>query len=407
MADFTDEQLLDIIAGGETDRVEFKSSLQGDAPKGIRQAICAFANDLPNHEKPGLAFVGVEKDGTLLGEAITEEMILQLADMKTDGNIVPPPTLIVQKRILQGKEVAIVVAQPSDSTPVRFKGTIQVRIGPRRGIATAQDERILNEKRRYKDRPFDLFPIPDTSLVDLDFSRFENEYVVQAFAGDVITNNDRSQEERLAATKMIDSVNNTIATVLGILVLGRNTQDFLPGAYIQFLRIDGKEWGDSVIDDEEIRGALLDLLRRVDEKLVGHNRISVDILSDLVERREYTYPIEAIRQIILNAVMHRSYEGTNSPVRVYWYDDRIEVISPGDPFGEITVDNFGQPGLTDYRNPNLADAMKTLGLVQRYGYGITLSNRLLKESGHPDLDFRVENNFVRVVIKGKNYEEPR
>ena len=407
MADFTDEQLLDIIAGGETDHVEFKSSLQGDAPKGIRQAICAFANDLPNHEKPGLAFVGVEKDGTLLGETITEEVILQLADMKTDGNIVPPPTLIVQKRILQGKEVAIVVVQPSDSTPVRFKGTIQVRIGPRRGIATAQDERILNEKRRYKDRPFDLFPIPDTSLVDLDFSRFENEYVVQAFADDVITNNDRSQEERLAATKMIDSVNNTMATVLGILVLGRNTQDFLPGAYIQFLRISGKEWGDSVIDDEEIRGALLDLLRRVDEKLVGHNRISVDILSDLVERREYTYPIEAIRQIILNAVMHRSYEGTNSPVRVYWYDDRIEVISPGDPFGEITVDNFGQPGLTDYRNPNLADAMKTLGLVQRYGYGITLSNRLLKESGHPDLDFRVENNFVRVVIKGKNYEEPR
>ena len=407
MADFTDEQLLDIIASGETDRVEFKSSLQGDAPKGIREAICAFANDLPNHEKPGLAFVGVEKDGTLLGETITEETILQLADMKTDGNIVPPPTLIVQKRILQGKEVAIVVVQPSDSTPVRFKGTIQVRIGPRRGIATAQDERILNEKRRYKDRPFDLFPIPDTSLVDLDFSRFENEYVVQAFAGDVITNNDRSQEERLAATKMIDSINNTMATVLGILVLGRNTQDFLPGAYIQFLRISGKEWGDSVIDDEEIRGALLDLLRRVDEKLVGHNRISVDILSDLVERREYTYPIEAIRQIILNAVMHRSYEGTNSPVRVYWYDDRIEVISPGDPFGEITVDNFGQPGLTDYRNPNLADAMKTLGLVQRYGYGITLSNRLLKESGHPDLEFRVENNFVRVVIKDKNYEEPR
>lgn len=407
MADFTDEQLLEIIAAGESDRVEFKESLQGDSPKGIRQAICAFANDLPNHEEPGIAFVGVEKDGTLLGEPITEAMLLQLADMKTDGNIVPPPTLMVEKRVLQGQEVAIVVVQPSDSTPVRFKGTIQVRIGPRRGIAVAQEERILNEKRRYKDRPFDLYPIPNTSPADLDLLRFENEYLTQAFTDDIITNNDRSQEERLAATKIIDSVNNTMVTVLGILVLGRNTQDFLPGAYIQFLRIGGQEWGDNVVDDEEIRGALLDLLRRVDEKLIGHNRISVDILSRLVEKRESTYPIEAIRQIILNAVMHRSYEGTNTPVRVYWYDDRIEIISPGGPFGEITVDNFGQPGLTDYRNPNLADAMKTLGLVQRYGYGITLARRSLKESGHPDLDFKVESNFIRVVIKGKNYEEPR
>ena len=53
--------------------------------------------------------------------------------------------------------------------------------------------------------------------------------------------------------------------------------------------------------------------------------------------------------------MHRTYEATNAPVRVNWFDDRIEIISPGGPFGSVSDANFGEPGVTDYRNPNLAE----------------------------------------------------
>ena len=60
-------------------------------------------------------------------------------------------------------------------------------------------------------------------------------------------------------------------------------------------------------------------------------------------------------------------KGTNTPVRITWYNDRIEIQSPGGPFGSVTAQNFGQDGITDYRNPNLADAMKVLGFVQRFG----------------------------------------
>ena len=66
--------------------------------------------------------------------------------------------------------------------------------------------------------------------------------------------------------------------------------------------------------------------------------------------------------------MHRTYESTNAPVRVSWFSDRIEILSPGGPFGAVTADTFGQHGITDYRNPNLA--MRTLGFVQRFGVGI-------------------------------------
>ncbi len=399
MPDFTEQELLQIIATGESDRVEFKESLSSDAATRIREAICAFANDLPHHEKPGLVFVGVKDDRTIGNIAVTDRLLQQLADMKTDGNIVPPPSLTVEKHRLQGKEVAVVIVQPSNSPPVRYKGAIHVRIGPRRGIATSQDERILNEKRRFGDRPFDLQPIPTTGLSDLNLTHFQNEYLTAAFSDEVLAANDRSLYEQLAATKMIDAADKPTATVLGILTIGKNPQDFLPGAYVQFLRFNGNEYANDIIDAEEIRGAIPELLRHLEQKLMAHNRIAVDITTSYTEQRTELYPMEALHQITRNAVMHRTYEATNAPVHVYWFNDRIEILSPGGAFGAVTIESFGEPGLVDYRNPNLAGAMRTLGFVQRFGVGIA-KNQLAK-AGHPEPEFDISNNFVRVTVKAK------
>ena len=397
MSGFTEQELLQRIAAGESDRVEFKESLSGRAPTRIREAICAFANDLPDHRLPGLIFVGVKDDGTIGDLAVTDRLLQQLAAMKTDGNILPPPSLSVEKQVLRGREVAVISVQPSDSPPVRFKGAIHVRTGPRRGLATAQDERILNEKRRYGDRPFDIQPIPTAGLSNLNLTQFVNEYLVQAFSAEILVANDRSLNEQLAATKMIVALDQPTATVLGLLTIGKNPQDFLPGAYVQFIRIDGRELSDDIIDSEDIRGAIPDLLRRINDKLMSHNRIAVAIATGAVEQRAALYPIEALQQIIWNAVMHRTYEGTHTPVRITWFNDRIEIMSPGGAFGTVNAENFGQPGFTDYRNPNLADAMKTLGYVQRFG--IAIAKRQLADAGHPEPEFEVSDNFVCVTIK--------
>jgi ATP-dependent DNA helicase RecG len=398
MRQFIDAELLQIIEDDESDRVEFKESLSGDTPGKIREAICAFCNDLPAHGKPGFVFVGVKKDKTIVGLPVTDELLLKLANMKTDGNTVPPPTLTVEKRVLLGKEIAVVKVEPSDSPPVRYKGTIHIRIGPRRGTATPQDEKMLNEKRRYGDRPFDLHPIPTASISDLNLVLFNYEYLPQVVSQEILEQNERTLNEQLAATKMISAADQPIPTVLGILTLGKNPQDFLYGAYIQFLRIDGEELTDDIIDSEEIRGAISDQFRRLDDKLVAYNRIAVDYTSGPVERRTENYPIEALQQIIRNAIMHRSYEGTNAPVRVHWFNNSVEVLSPGGTYGAITAENFGQPDLADYRNPNLAEAMRTLGYVQRFGVGISISRKLLQEAGHPEPEFEILNNFVRATI---------
>ena len=346
------------------------------------------------HREPGVIFVGVHDDGSIVGLPITDELLRQLAGMRTEGNIVPPPSMTVEKLSLDGGDVAAVTVQPSDSPPVRYRGRVHVRVGPRRGTATAQDERVLNEKRRYGDIPFDIHPIASATLSDLNLLQFELEYLPQSIDPETLEANNRSIEERLAAMKMIASMDNPVPTILGMLVLGEPTLRYLPGAYIQFLRFSGNDITDPISDELAIKGTISDMLRRLDDKLNAHNRTAVDITSGALERRVCTYPITAVQQIVRNAVMHRSYEGTNSPTRVYWYDNCIEVISPGGVFGSVTVENFGQPGVTAYRNPNLAEAMRNMGFVQRYGIGIPLAERLLKEAGHPPIQFNVDQNFV-------------
>jgi ATP-dependent DNA helicase RecG len=390
------EALLDDI---ESDRAERKKAWAGDAPDKSRQAVCAFANDLPNHQLPGVVFIGAWDDGTPSHEPVTDQLLITLSDIKTDGKTVPPPTLTVEKRILKNSEMAVVCVWPADSPPVRYEGRIWIRIGPRRGYASAQDERILNEKRRYRDAHFESHPIAACTLEDLSRPIFEQEYLQNAVAPDILAANARSYEQRLASCGMIASSDEPIPTVLGLLVCGISARTWLPGGYIQFLRIRGCTLSDPVVDEAEIDGTVSVMMRRLDEKLAAHLTTSVDFTSQDREVRVSPYPLAALQQLARNAVMHRTYEGTNAPVRFYWFDDRIEISNPGGPYGCITAQNFGSPGLADYRNPQLAAAFKILGYAQRFGAGISLARQSLEKNGNPPLEFLVEPNFIVATIR--------
>ncbi len=165
-----DRELEALLSDLESDRVELKESLSDKTR--ICEAICAFANDLPDHRQPGVIFVGVRDDGTCAGLPITDELLRELADLRDQGQILPLPAITVPRRVLKGCELAVVEVQPSDSPPVQYKGRIWIRVGPRRAIASREEERRLNEKRRGRDLPFDLRPVPSASLPDLDLDLF-------------------------------------------------------------------------------------------------------------------------------------------------------------------------------------------------------------------------------------------
>jgi ATP-dependent DNA helicase RecG len=194
-------------------------------------------------------------------------------------------------------------------------------------------------------------------------------------------------------------VDQPVPTVTSCLVLGKRTRDLLPCAYIQFLRIDGTILTEPIKDAEDIDGPLGQIISRLDQKLEAHIQTAVDLTAGPVEIRKPDYPLVALQQFARNAVMHRTYESTNAPVRITWLNDRIEIQNPGGPFGQVTKQNFGKPGVTDYRNPHLAEAMKVLGYVQRFGVGIQLAQESLRKNGNPPAKFTVEDTFVHVEIK--------
>lgn len=158
-----DDQLLALLRDLESDRVERKEALS-DKDR-VCEAICAFANDLANNRSEGVAFIGADDKGNPVGLPITDQLLLDLSDLRSNGNIHPFPSMTVQKRTVVGIDLAVVEVLPSDMTPIRFKGRTCIRVGPRRGIATAEEERRLTEKRRAGDLPFDLRPLPRHRLM--------------------------------------------------------------------------------------------------------------------------------------------------------------------------------------------------------------------------------------------------
>jgi ATP-dependent DNA helicase RecG len=172
----------------------------------------------------------------------------------------------------------------------------------------------------------------------------------------------------------------------------------VPGAYVQFLRLDGPSLTDPIRDQKLLTGRLEDVLRRLDELLELTISVRTEVAAVAREVRRPDYPLTALQQLARNAVMHRAYEATNAPVRLCWYADRVEIHNPGGLYGQVTRENFGT-GATDYRNPLVAEIMANLGFAQRFGLGVPLAREALAQNGNPPPEFRFEPTLVAVTVR--------
>lgn len=389
----TEQELSDLIAHHEADRVELTISTK-DTDK-FSEAVCAFANDLPNHGRPGYLVVGVDDKGRFAGLTVTDELLRNLGGLRDDGNIQPLPTLTVEKYVTAKGEVAIVTVYPSSLPPVRYKGRVCIRTGPRRGYATEHEERMLIERRVAQARTFDAQPCLDSRLDDLAQSLFLIEYRQQAVAPEVIEENRRPVEQQLASLRFFD-LKRGCPTHAGLLLFGLDVRRWLPGAYIQFLRLAGESLAAPVTNDRVLYGDMLTVLRELDA-LVDAQLVQRPVeKSTLREGLEGPYPRVAVRELLMNAVMHRDYAST-APLRITWLEDRVEIQSPGGLYGEASPENF--PRQTSYRNPVIAEALKALGYVNRYGRGVIRAQEALSANGNPPAEFEFDSGYVLAVVR--------
>lgn len=393
---YSDEQLLAMLRDLESDFVERKESA-ADLTK-IRQTVCAFANDLPNHEKAGVIFIGATDDGAPSGQDITDELSLKCSNMRTDGKITPFPVMTVQKRTLDGYEYLVLTVEPSRFPPLRVDGGAWVRTGSSRRRASREEEMRLSEKRRGRDLPFDVRENETATKDDLLLDYFLRNYLPSAIDAETLAANNRTENEKLMALHMMGTEGGH-PTNLALLMFGRDPSYFIPGAHIQFLRIDGTDMDGAIKDMKDLQGPLFETLRILDDLSKINISTAIDFTSGSLESRSPDYPLVALQQLVRNAILHRDYESSNAPVQIHWYSDRVEIYSPGGPFGRVTRENFGAPGITDYRNRNLAQAMKTLGYVQSFGMGIAAAKKECEKNGNPAPKFLVEPTTIMARLR--------
>lgn len=295
--------------------------------------------------------------------------------------------------------------QPSEFPPVRYRGRVWVRVGPRKSTATEAEEKILTERRLSNVHTFDVMPCLGTSIDDLDVVLIRKEFLPKAVAEDVLDEDECDITDQLASLGLYDLRYNC-PTNGAIVLFGKNPERHVHGAYIQYVRFKGKDRAGDILNEHKFSGNLCRVLPKIDafvETSISQKRpIPISVLR---EETVSKYPYWATRELLMNAIMHRDYEG-NAPIQFYEYDDRIEIQNPGGLYGKVSPDNF--PNVSDYHNPFIAGAMKVLGYVNRFSRGVYRVQKELEENGNgqASFDFSLITAF-RVVenVSQKYFEE--
>lgn len=378
----TKAELANMLTVLETDRIE-KTISKTDTNK-FGEAICSFCNDLSNKGLPGYLLIGVNDDGSLSETTINEAFLQKLLDFRTDGRIVPPPALVVEKFSFPKGDVAVVEVQPSKVPPVRFKGKVCVRVGLRKGIANETEERILSEKRSTFARSFDTQPCYGSTIDDISTDIFKLTYLPTAIDEDTLNANNRKLKEQLASLKFYD-LTADCPTNAGILMFGKNPRYYMPGAYVQYVRFVGEDEVSDFEYEYQFKSDLTSEMKLIDGFI--KSQIVKKVQHRLGEDYEFSYPPAAIQELLYNAVIHKDYQ-SNAPIKFYEFSNRIEIINPGGLFGDARPENF--PNQNDYRNPTLAEAAKNLGYINSFNVGIKRAIAALAKNGNQEPIFVVD-----------------
>ena len=391
----TKAEIQELLKSTETYRVE-RTTSTGDMDK-FQEAICAFSNDLPNSRKNGYLIIGAHDDGTLSGLKVDDALMKKIAAIRSDGNILPLPIMSVERFEFPDGDLLVAEVSPSLLPPVRYRGRTFVRIGPRRDIATEAEERILLERRTSYMATFDAMPCLGATINDIDVNYIKQDYLPQVIDAEVLASDKRDIKEQMASIHLYD-LTHDCPTNAAIILFGNNPRHFLPGFYIQYVRFAGKAIGGQVLNEKRFQGPLYRLLPElelfVSNAIITQRPVAISLFR---EKAVINYPNNALRELLMNACMHRDYQ-SNMPVRLYQFDDHIEIMNAGGLYGEARPENF--PTVNDYRNPIIAEAMKEMKYVNMFNQGIRRVQEMLRDNSNPEPIFTVDKiTAFEVTVK--------
>lgn len=401
-------ELLDLMRNGENSNVEFKRD--SEHPDSIAKEMSALLNFEGGH-----ILLGVEDDGSICGltksRQQAEEWIMNVVRQNIQPAFIPSWSSIV----LEEGRVVGVIGLPADSPSKPYKAKrgaawqTYIRIGTTSREASHEEEGRLYQAARIV--RYDLKPVHETGLKSLDLDRIRNYFRILKRTAPA--NQDVEAWGRILTNIDILTGNdgNTMTTVAGLLIFGTHPNRRFPQAGITAAAFPGKDKEYATVDEERIRGPLVSVLsprKRVEEKgvidravdFVARNMGSSAWLEGGRRRRKKAFPVDAVRESIVNAVAHRDYTLAGTDIEISLYQDRLEVISPGRLPNGVTVEKMSE-GVRAARNELLKEILRDYGYVEHLGMGVR--NRIIgsmrRHNGtKPDL-IEEESRFIVRLLK--------
>lgn len=380
-------ELIEIIESGESSKVEFKT--EDVHPVALAEEIVAFANF-----EGGKILIGVSDNGVIKGcvREDLETFIVNICRNNVKPSIIPE----IEHKVINNKKIFVVTIVKGDTPYSTGKGLYYIRVGSTKQIPTQQEVLRLFQKRNLIQ--FDETPVLRADLKSINLEKV-NEYLVKLGQSALdIENETLLANDLLNLSILIEMDNGLFPTLGGLLAFGKHPQKHFPSYNIICGAYEGSDFLSDVIREKNLTGpfdeiiedaiSFTKLVMTQDRRLVGKVR----------RKDEYQYPVEALREAIVNAICHRDYTITGAAVRIFFFNDRIEIRSPGGLPNTLTVSSMVYRQFT--RNQAIASFLAGHGFMEKRGKGILKIMKLCKDKGI-QYDFRLmpdENEFV-VTLK--------
>lgn len=349
------QEIKNLTQKGESETLEFKSSLSDW--RAILETISAFANT-----KGGKILIGVEKTGNIKGITIGKRTIEDIANKitrNTDPKIYPS---IKAKKINDKKIIIIEVEESTKSKPVFAFDRVYKRIGRTNQRLTSEKIRILiqESQKTYWDEQISK----EAKKEDIDWN-FVKEIFIPLYEE---TSNKKIVGRPSQVLESLGCTQDNKITNAGILLFGKNPQEYFRKAYIALARYRGKDVSVERLDYKEFTGNLFRQITKCNDFIIDHIAVMSRLQPGKVRREDIPeYGRFSIRELITNAVCHRDYSDQGSKVIIKMFDNKIEFYNPGGLPKGITPKNITEKQYS--RNPIIAGVLAKVEYIEELGEG--------------------------------------
>ncbi len=361
MAPMTRDELRELIANGENSMLEFKKD--DLHPSSLAEEIVAFAN-----MAGGKILLGVDDNGEIVGvrRPAIEEWVMNICNTTIVPQIIPG---FFRIRFEANREVVILEIPQGLAKPYCTRGgKYLIRVGTTKRIASTDELARLFQSRGMLH--IDTTPVWEGTTQDIDLAK-ANAYFVRYKQLDLLSKEESKRLTILANGDLLKKVSDCyIPTIGGILLFGKEPQRHIPASGITFARFEGDTIDSPLVDNQQLDGTLPDVVEAAQRVVLGHLPRTMEL--DGVRRMHgFPYSREALREGLVNALVHRDYGIRGSKVRVLLFSDRLEIRSPGSLPNSVTIEKMKQ-GTSYARNPMLMRYMENMDYTDRLGMGVPM-----------------------------------